>query len=136
MKWSLKKWRNDFKNPNNYDVWYDLFDDWDLIESSFNQQYGIRLRKEINTMQWGEFSSLLSGLSGDTALGNVVRIRSENDSKKIREFSKEEREIRNKWRSRNTKTITQENYKNYEEAMEGIKNMFKSISQNKGGDKK
>ena len=63
MKWSLKKWRNDFNNLSTYETWYDLFDDWSLIESSFAQQYGIRLRKDLNKMEWGEFVSLLSGLN-------------------------------------------------------------------------
>ena len=40
---------------------------------------------------------MLTNLSGDTALGNLVRIRSEKDQKKIQEMSKEEKEVRTKW---------------------------------------
>ncbi len=123
MKYLMRKWRNDFQNNN--ESYYDLIDDFDLIESSFAQQYGIRLRKEIDTMKWGEFSSLLSGINGDTALGNIVRIRSEKDPKVIKNFSKNEKEIRSKWVNKNAKEVSQENYK---QAMENFKNMFKAMA--------
>jgi hypothetical protein len=119
----MRKWRNDFQN--NDESFYDLIDDFDLIESSFAQQYGIRLRMEIDTMKWGEFSSLLSGLNGDTPLGNIVRIRSENDPKVIKNFTENEKRIRSKWLNKNAKEISHEDY---QQAMESIKNMFKSIA--------
>ncbi len=123
MKYLMRKWRNDFQN--NDESFYDLIDDFDLIESSFAQQYGIRLRMEIDTMKWGEFSSLLSGLNGDTPLGNIVRIRSENDPKVIKNFTENEKRIRSKWLNKNAKEISHEDY---QQAMESIKNMFKSIA--------
>lgn len=123
MKYLIRKWRNDFQN--NDESFYDLIDDFDLIESSFAQQYGIRLRMEIDTMKWGEFSSLLSGLNGDTPLGNIVRIRSEKDPKVIKNFTENEKRIRSKWLNKNAKEISHEDY---QQAMESIKNMFKSIA--------
>lgn len=123
MKYLVRKWRNDFQN--NDESFYDLIDDFDLIESSFAQQYGIRLRMEIDTMKWGEFSSLLSGLNGDTPLGNIVRIRSEKDPKVIKNFTENEKRIRSKWLNKNAKEISHEDY---QQAMESIKNMFKSIA--------
>lgn len=123
MKYLMRKWKNDFQN--NDESFYDLIDDFDLIESSFAQQYGIRLRMEIDTMKWGEFSSLLSGLNGDTPLGNIVRIRSENDPKVIKNFTENEKRIRSKWLNKNAKEISHEDY---QQAMESIKNMFKSIA--------
>ena len=108
MKYLMRKWRNDFQN--NDESFYDLIDDFDLIESSFAQQYGIRLRMEIDTMKWGEFSSLLSGLNGDTPLGNIVRIRSENDPKVIKNFTENEKRIRSKWLNKNAKEISHEDY--------------------------
>lgn len=123
MKYLMRKWRNDFQN--NDESFYDLIDDFDLIESSFAQQYGIRLRMEIDTMKWGEFSSLLSGLNGDTPLGNIVRIRSEKDPKVIKNFTENEKRIRSKWLNKNAKEISHEDY---QQAMENIKNMFKSIA--------
>lgn len=123
MKYLTRKWRNDFQNNN--ESYYDLIDDFALIESSFAQQYGIRLRNEIETMKWGEFSSLLSGLNGDTVLGNIVRIRSEKDPKVIKDFSRSEKEIRSKWLNKNVKQVSR---KDYEQAMEGFKNMFKAMA--------
>ena len=123
MKYLMRKWRNDFQNNN--EAFYDLIDDFDLIESSFAQQYGIRLRMEIDTMKWGEFSSLLSGLNGDTPLGNIVRIRSEKDPKVIKNFTENEKRIRSKWLNKNAKEISNEDYK---QDKKRIKNMFKSIA--------
>lgn len=57
-------------------------------------------------MEWDEFTSLLCGINGDTPLGNVVRIRSEKDHKKIKDFSPEEKRIYNEWKSRRLRTIT------------------------------
>lgn len=121
----MKKWRNDFNNLSTYETWYDLFDDWSLIESSFAQQYGIRLRKDLSKMEWGEFVSLLSGLNGDTPLGNIIRIRSEKDPEVLKKFSKEEKKIRNEWLKKDIPQISQENYK---QAMDSIKNMFIAMS--------
>lgn len=124
MKFLMRKWRHDFQSQNS-EAWYDLVDDWDLIESSFSQQYGIRLRKTIDDMEWGEFISLLAGLNGDTPLGNIVRIRSENDPKKIKEFNKYERQIRNEWKRKNVKQLSKEEYT---QVINDFQEMFKSIS--------
>ncbi len=121
----MRKWRNDFKNPSNYESYYDLFEDWDLIESSFAQQYSIRLRKNIREMEWGEFSSLLAGINGETPLGNIVRIRSEKNPEMLKKFTPEEKRIRNKWLNKSTSNISEDNYK---QAMENIKTMFKSMA--------
>lgn len=130
MKWSMKKWRNDFKKQDSSETWYDLFDDWDLIESSFAQQYNIRLRKDLKNMEWGEFSSLLSGINGDTPLGNIVRIRSEKDREVLKKFTPAERKIRSEWLNKNTTQISKENY---EQAMNNFKNMFVSLSKTAKG---
>ena len=126
MKWSSKRWRNDFNNISTYETYYDLFDDWDLIESSFAQQYGIRLRKQMRDMEWGVFSSLLSGLNSETPLGNIVRIRSEKDPETLKKFTAEERTIRSKWLNKTASQITEVDYK---QAMENIKNMFKTMAE-------
>lgn len=48
-------------------------------------------------MSWNEFCSLLSGIMPDTPLGRIVAIRAESDPKVIKEFSKDQRAIRNEW---------------------------------------
>ena len=77
----------DFKHPGSSGgQWYDITDDWTLIEASFAAQYGIRLRCEPD-MTWGEFCSLLGGLGPKTPLGQIVSIRSENDPKMLKNFT-------------------------------------------------
>lgn len=87
---------------NKNEKWYDLYEDWDLIESSFTSQYGIRLRNEPD-MSWDEFCTLLSGLLPETPLGYIVQIRSENDREKLKHFTPEQKRIRAAWRTRNMK---------------------------------
>lgn len=83
--------------------WYDFYDDWDLIESSITQQYGIRLRNEINTISWSEVRMLISGLLPETPLGKVIQIRSESNKEMLKNFTPEMHKIRNDWRSRMAK---------------------------------
>lgn len=80
-----------------------------MIVSSFAQQYGIRLYYEYENIPCQEFRQLLSGLNGETPLGYVVQIRAETDSKKIRQMTKKEKEIRTEWakfREKNNKNRT------------------------------
>lgn len=67
-----------------------------MIASSFAKQYGIRLRT-VDDMSWSEFCSLLAGIMPETPLGNIVSIRAEKDPKAIRNFSKEQKRVRNEW---------------------------------------
>ena len=91
--------------------YYDLFEDWDLIVSSFLSQYGLRLStKDFKTVDWVEFSALLSGLSADTALGKVVAIRSETDQETIKRFSSYQRKIYDDWRTKQSERMTEEEY--------------------------
>ena len=76
------------------DPYYDMFEDWDLIVSSFLSQYGLRIRtKEFETVSWDEFKALIAGLSPETALGRVVAIRSETDKDIIKHYTKDQRRI-------------------------------------------
>ena len=86
------------KKAENIEPYYDLDDDWSLIVASFQSQYGIRLSRELVGMSWREFSYMLNGITGDTPLGNIVRIRAENDPNAIKEFTPEEKRIRNEYR--------------------------------------
>lgn len=86
------------------ETYYDLVDDWELVESSFLSQYGIRLRKD-DDMSWSEFCSLLSGIMPETPLGRVVSIRAEKDPKIIKNFTKEQKKIRNDWIIRRNKKL-------------------------------
>lgn len=59
-------------------------------------------------MTWSEFSSLLSGIMPETPLGQIVAIRSEEDRDVLKNFTKEQHEIRNEWRSKRAKSMTEE----------------------------
>jgi hypothetical protein len=77
-------------------------------------------------MPWAEFSTFLTGLNGDTPLGNIVRIRSERDRAAIKRFSKEERRIHNQWRQRRAQTVTRSEY---EAQMASLSAMFRGLAQ-------
>ena len=104
------------------DPYYDLFEDWDLIVSSFLSQYGLRIRtKEFESVSWDEFKALIAGLSPETALGRVVAIRSETDKDVIKHFSKDQRRIYDEWRNRGAETMDE---KTFEQSMAELEHMF------------
>ncbi|WP_041137923.1 Gp15 family bacteriophage protein [Beduini massiliensis] len=113
-----------FNNKQTNNDFYDIIDDWPLIEASFLSQYGIRLRK-INDMPWNEFCSYLSGIMPETPLGSIVKIRSETDRKIIKNYTVEQKRIRNEWLQRKSKEITSQDYTSI---IEEFKNMFKNLS--------
>lgn len=101
------------------DPYYDLFEDWDLIVSSFLSQYGLRIRtREFETVSWDEFRSLLAGISPDTVLGRVVEIRSETDEDMIKRFTRDQKRIYDDWRSRRTETMSMDRFNREMESLE------------------
>ena len=96
------------------------------MASSLKTQYGYSVRKEIDNLDWGELISDIAGLKGDTPLGNIIRIRKEKDPEVLKKFTPEEIKIRNEWLNKSASKISEENYK---QAMESIKNMFKTMAQ-------
>ena len=81
------------------DAWYDLREDWSLVEASLASQYGIRIRQASDT-PWSEFTSLITGLLPETPLGAVIKIRSEDDPDMLKRFNKDQLDMRNKWRDK------------------------------------
>lgn len=113
------------KRPENFvkeNKWYDLFDDWDLIEASFAMQYQIRLTHEVD-MTWSEFCVLLGGIMPKTPLGQIVSIRSEEDKDMLKNFTPEQHKIRNDWREKNSpiQHMTDEEQR---QAVRGIQEAF------------
>lgn len=53
-------------------------------------------------MEWGEFCTLLTGIMPDTPLGMIVQVRAEEDKDVLKHFTKEQKSIRDAWRSRNS----------------------------------
>lgn len=103
----MKSFKNDFRTVTNNDSWYDLFEDWELIASSLKAQYRYGIRREIDKLSWAELSSDIAGLMPETPLGNIVSIRSENDKEKLKYFTKEQHKIRNDWRTRTAKQVSE-----------------------------
>lgn len=83
----------------------DLIDDFDLVVSSFQSQYGIRLSRELNEMKWDEFRGLFVGLGPDTPLGRIIAIRSEKDKDVLKHFTKDQRRIRTEWMKRSAQKV-------------------------------
>lgn len=77
-----------------------------MIEASFLQQYGIRLRTNED-LPWDEFAVYLAGLLPDTPLGRVVQIRAEKDIKIIESFGPAERKIYDDWKARTASTMSE-----------------------------
>lgn len=107
------------------DPYYDLIEDFDLIVSSFQTQYGIRLSRELKSMKWDEFRDLLCGLGPKTPLGCIVSIRGEDDKDTLKHFSKEQHRIRNEWRGKQAKNVSQEEMDN---VLEQLKQAFISMA--------
>lgn len=102
-----------------------MFEDWDLIVSSFLSQYGLRIRtKEFESVSWDEFKALIAGLSPETALGRVVAIRSETDKDIIKHYTKDQRRIYDDWRNREVKEMDE---KTFEKEMAGLEKMFAAM---------
>lgn len=56
-------------------------------------------------MSWAEFCTLLSGIMPKTPLGQIVSIRSEENEEMLKNFSKEQHEIRNEWRAKQSEKM-------------------------------
>ena len=110
------------------DPYYDLFEDWDLIISSFLSQYGLRIRtKEFESVSWDEFKSLLAGIAPDTVLGRIVAIRSESDKDVIKHFTTDQKRIYNEWRDRKAKRMSPQTYG---QQMEYLEQMMEALCEN------
>lgn len=76
-------------------------------------------------MSWREFSYLINGLSGDTPLGRIISIRAETDPETIKNFTPDEKRIRNEYR---TKSAFKKTDKEIENALEGMKQAFMNMA--------
>ena len=125
MKYHTRKWRNDFKNQSNNETWYDLEDDWELVASSLKTQYGYSIRKEINNLSWAELCSDISGLMGETPLGNIVQIRSEDDKERLKNFTQEQKSRRWEYRNKMAQKMDKEEFK---KVIAEFQKMFKEMA--------
>lgn len=77
--------------------------------------------REFKEMPWHEFKALLCGIGPDTALGRIVSIRLEDDKEVIKDFTPEQKKIRNEWRRKFAKTKTDKECNDF---LETIKQAF------------
>lgn len=77
-------------------------------------------------MSWREFSYLLNGLSGESPLGNIVRIRAEDSPDELKNFTPEEKRIRNEYRRKMAK---QKSPQDVESAIERFRQAFVRMAQ-------
>lgn len=82
------------------------------------------MHQEYETISWLEYKHLLVGINGDTALGQVVQIRSETDRKKINEMTKHEKKIRQEWFEFRNRQNRKLNEKKTEEVQMMLKKLF------------
>lgn len=73
-------------------------------------------------MRWSEFKSLLVGLGPNTILGRIVSIRAEDDREVLKNFTKDQKRIRNEYRLKKTKRPG--NKKEVEKASEMFEKVF------------
>lgn len=72
-------------------------------------------------MSWSEFCTLLAGIMPKTPLGQMVSIRSEENNDMLKNFTPEQHKIRNEWRNRQVKTMSDEEK---EETLKELQNIF------------
>lgn len=114
------------------ETWFDIIDDWDLIEASFAIQYPqvkIPADNEEDDITRDRFVILLSGIMPDTPLGNIIRIRSETDPEVIKHMTPGQRRIRDEWLSKKRhekydNMTEEEKLKLIEEAKKAFASMF------------
>lgn len=109
------------------DPYYDLIEDFDLIAASFQSQYGIRLSRDLQGMKWNEFKALLVGIGAETPLGRIVSIRAEDNDDVLKHFTKDQHRIRNEWRRRSAKHVSEK------ETMEFLEQMKQALISMAGG---
>ena len=82
------------------DPGFDVIDDFELVIPSFQQQYGLRIRDELDRMTFTEFLLFLYALNEDTPLGKLVRVRTEKDKEQLKHFTPEMNRLRNEWQKK------------------------------------
>ena len=80
-------------------------------------------------MKWTEFAILLAGLDDSTPLGRIIAIRSEDDPKRVKEMTIDQKRIRNEWRKRQVRKKSDAEIR---EMYVGLQNAIRSMAYGKG----
>ena len=73
------------------------------------------------SLEWDEFLNLLSGLLPETPLGKVVAVRTEKNPEVLKNFTPEQKKIRNDWLRKSVTAV------GYDEAMKNFEAMFRAL---------
>lgn len=95
----------------------DFKQDAEAIYSSFWQCYGIDLLGKDKDLHWWAFSCLLSGLSEDTKLMQIVSIRTKPMPKPTKYNAEERKQLAKLKAAHRIKLSEEESQKQYEEGM-------------------
>ena len=76
-------------------------------------------------MSWDEFTDLLTGLSPETPLGRMVRIRTEDDPAILEQYTPEMRKIRSDWQK---KIAADRSNQEVESFLSSMQEMFKRMA--------
>lgn len=68
-------------------------------------------------MKWREFAQFMNGMDSKSPIGRIIAIRAEEDPEVLKNFNKDQRRIRNKWRSRRAKQMPQSEVDAFLESM-------------------
>lgn len=71
-------------------------------------------------MSWDEFRDLMSGLSADTALGQIVQIRTEQDKEVLENFTEQQKRIHSEWQNKAARQKSEHDTKNFILAMQKV----------------
>jgi len=76
-------------------------------------------------MSYPEFAYFIIGLSHETPLGRIIAVRAENDPKVIKEFTPQQRKIRNDYRTKMAKKKSKESVAS---TLEGLQKAFVAMA--------
>ena len=75
-------------------------EDYKTILADFKREYGINLWEEMDDLPPDVFYDLLSELSAEAGLVNLIHIRKTENQDELNKFNKAQRQIRKNWRKR------------------------------------
>ncbi len=81
-------------------------------------------------MKWAEFRSLVTGLGAETPLGQVIRIRAEDDPESLKNFTDGQRRINSEWRKKQAKARSEQEIGAF---LESMKQAFIELAGDAGG---
>ena len=80
-------------------AYYDYDEDRALIKGAFCSSFGM-LPQEFEDLTYADYVDLFPSINGETTFAQIVRIRMETDSSRIKDFSKSEYAEWVKWQKR------------------------------------